>query len=67
MYIDQEKQNDIAQTFDSSSDLEESFQTPKCDSCQFIGCPQFVNLSALDKICYVKNNVMYIKFLFNSQ
>ena len=58
--IDQNQKKHLVQTFKPS--LQScSFQRPKSDMNVASGCPEFVQLSALDDPSYVKDDVMYIK------
>ena len=64
--VDQDHRRHIVQTF-KPSPSSSSFQRPKSDMNIASGCPKFAELKVLDNESYVKEDVMYIKCIVDTQ
>ena len=64
--VDQDMKKHIVETFQPNVESR-SFQRPNnCDMNIASGCPQFCELSVLENINYVKDDVMYIKAIVDT-
>ena len=58
--LDQDKQNDIVQSF-CPEPTSTSFWRPRADMNIASGCPRFADLSVLNNPSYTRNNTMFLK------
>ena len=63
--VDQDHMKHLVQSFKPNL-LSSSFQRPKTDMNVASGCPEFAELSILDKTSYVKDDQMYIKAIVDT-
>ena len=63
--VDQDHEKHLIQTFKPNIQSS-SFQKPKTDMNVASGCPEFADLSILENLSYVKDDVMYIKAIVDT-